>query len=434
MDQHTGINHLIDHFFRHEAGKMVSVLTKIFGAENMDLAEDVVQDSLVEAISNWQYNGIPQNPSAWLYRVAKNRALNIIHREKYRKQYAAESMHFPNAEWTAEPTLDYLFSEQQIQDDQLRMIFTCCHPAISIDGQIALALKTLCGLSIPEIAKAFLTSEENINKRLVRARQKIRDLKIPLDLPGGRDLEERLQSVLETIYLLFNEGYSASRGNDIIRYELCEEAIRLNDMILGNPSVKEKSCAYALQALMQLNASRFKARQDAVGNILTLEKQDRSRWDHSLLNAGFISLEKATASGEISRYHILAAISAYYCAATKYELTDWKSILALYDRLLEIEHSPLVLLNRAVAVSKVAGVARAIEELKKIEDSVPLRSYHHFYSTLGTFYMEAEEYKMAIPVLEKAVSLAPLDAEKAMLQKKMEYCLNKVPGSRTKAL
>jgi RNA polymerase sigma-70 factor (ECF subfamily) len=251
-------------------------------------------------------------------------------------------------------------------------------------------------------------------------------LKIPLTVPLGKELEERLQSVLETIYLLFNEGYSASQGNDLIRYELCEEAIRLTDMILGNPSFKEKACVYALQALMQLNASRFKARQDAGGNILTLEEQDRSLWDHSLMQGGFINLEKAASYKELSRFHILAAISAYHCAAIKYEMTDWKSILALYDRLLEIDRSPLVLLNRAIAVSKVEGIAAAIDELKNIQESLPLRSYHHFYSTLGAFYVEAEEYKTAIPILEKAVGLAPLLAEKAILKKKIDYCYLKM--------
>jgi RNA polymerase sigma-70 factor (ECF subfamily) len=426
LEENIRINQLVEHFFRHESGKMVSVLTKIFGAENLDLAEDVVQDSLIEAISQWQYKGIPENPSAWLFRVAKNKALNIINREKYKRQYSKEAIHFLQSEWTAEPAMVLLFSDQQIQDDQLRMIFTCCHPAITPDSQIALALKTLCGFSIPEIAKAFLTTEENINKRLVRARQRIRDDKIPFEVPQGKDLEKRLQTVLETIYLLFNEGYSASKGNEIVRYELCEEAIRLAEIIIAHQGIHSKSNVHALNALMQLNASRFKARQDSDRNILTLEEQNRSLWDRELIGKGFRSLEKATKDGTLSIYHILATISGYHCSSPNYESTNWESILSLYNHLLQIDNSPLVLLNRAIALSKVSGAEAAIAELKKIEGSPTLKSYHLYYSTLGTLYIELNRFKEAAPVLEKAIVMAPLQAEKALLQKKLTVCLKKI--------
>lgn len=425
MKQIGEINQLVDHFFRHESGKMVAVLTKIFGAENLDFAEDVVQDSILAAISQWQLKGIPDNPSAWLFRVAKNKALNIVNRGKYIRRYSREATHFLQSEWTAEPALDYLFSEQQIQDDQLRMIFTCCHPAITPDSQIALALKTLCGFSIPEIAKAFLTSEENINKRLVRARQKIREGKIPFEVPKESDLKHRLQTVLNTIYLLFNEGYSASKGNDIVRYELCDEAIRLAEIISNNISIEEKSTVFALLALMQLNAARFKARQDANGNIFTLEEQNRSLWDYAVMEKGFNNLEKSTVFNQISSFHILAAISAYHCSAANYASTDWKAILALYEKLLQIDNSPVVLLNRAIALSKVNGAAAAIIDLKSIKGSPSFKSYHLYYSTLGTFYIETGEYETAIPILEKAINLAPLPAEKSLLQKKLDFCLKK---------
>ena len=422
MNKNSEINQLVEHFFRHESGKIVAVLTKIFGAENLDLAEDVVQDSLVEAISHWQYKGVPGNPSNCLFRVEKNKALNIINREKYKRQYSKEATHFLRSEWTAEPALNLLFSEQQIHDDQLRMIFTCCHPAISPNSQISLALKTLCGFSIPEIAKAFLTTEENINKRLVRARQKIREDKIPFEVPTGNDLEKRLQTVLETIYLLFNEGYSASKGNDIVRYELCEEAIRLAEIITTNTAIHTKSNVYALQALMQLNASRFRARQDSSGNILTLEEQDRSLWNYELMEKGFNSLEKSTNTNHLSIFHILATISAYHCSASSYQATDWKAIFACYEKLIEIDNSPVVLLNRAIALSKVNGAAAAINELKKIEGSPSLKSYHLYYSTLGAFYIDDTRFKEAIPIFEKAIELAPLQAEKSLLQKKLDLC------------
>ncbi|MEP7376698.1 MAG: sigma-70 family RNA polymerase sigma factor [Chitinophagaceae bacterium] len=426
MTAQSEINLLIDHLFRHESGKLVSILTRIFGAENLDLAEDVVQDSLIEAIKHWTYKGIPDNPSAWLFKVAKNKALNIINREKYKRRYSSEFAHFLQSEWTAEPALDHLFSGKEIEDDQLRMIFTCCHPAISPDSQIALALKTLCGFSISEIAKAFLTTDENINKRLVRARQKIRDDKIPFEVPQEKDLEKRLQTVLETIYLLFNEGYSASSGKDLIRFAVCGEAIRLTEMIITHSAIYHKSNVYALLALMQLNASRFKARQDDDGNILTLEKQDRSLWDYQLMKKGFSHLEKSTSEEQISIYHILASISACHCSAINYQATDWKGILTLYDRLIQIDNSPVVLLNRAIALSKVSGAEKAIAELEQIKNSASLKTYHLFYSTKAEFHMQLNQFSIAISAIETAIKLAPLQKEKLLLQEKLAFCREKI--------
>ena len=404
---------------------MVAVLTKIFGTDNLDLAEDVVQDALVEAISQWQSKGVPDNPSAWLFRVAKNKALNIVNREKYKRQYSAEASHFLQSAWTAEPALDFLFSNTQIQDDQLRMIFTCCHPAITTDSQIALALKTICGLSIPEIARAFLTSEENISKRLVRARQKIREKKIPFEVPHGYELEKRQQAVLDTIYLLFNEGYSASGGKDLIRYSLCREAIRLTEIISTHPLITAKASVFALQALMQLNASRFKARQDAEGNIYTLEEQNRSLWDFELMEKGFVSLHKSTTNDQVTVFHILATISAYHCTAPDFQSTDWNSILGLYDKLMLLDPSPVVQLNRAIVLSKAVGLEEAIAELKKMGDSPLLTAYHLYYSTLASFLIESGHFEDALPVLKKAIGLTSLDAEKALLMKKWNLCMIK---------
>jgi RNA polymerase sigma-70 factor (ECF subfamily) len=420
------INQLVDHLFRHESGRLVAVLSRVFGPENLDLAEDVVQDSLIEAIKKWTYSGIPDNPSGWLFKVAKNKALNIIKHQQYERKYSSDVAHFLKSEWTVEPALDHLFSEEEIQDGQLRMIFTCCHPAISSDSQIALALKTLCGFSLPEIARAFLTTDENINKRLVRARQKIREDQIPFEVPQGKDLVKRLQAVLETIYLLFNEGYSASSGKDLIRLEVCEEAIRLAEMIAAHPAITNKSNVYALVALMQLNASRFKARQDADGNIITLENQDRSLWDYVLMEKGFSNLERSTSENQVSIYHILASISAYHCSAFRYDATDWESILTLYDRLIQIDSSPIVLLNRAVAISKVKGAEKAIAELEQIRNSVQLKSSHLFYSTIAQFYIELNQYSNAIPEIETAIELAPLPNEKLLLREKLTLCQQKI--------
>lgn len=422
MTKQTEINQLVDHLFRHESGKMISVLTRVFGVTNLDLAEDVVQDSLIEAIKQWTYKGIPDNPSGWLFKVAKNKALNIINREKHKREYTSDVVHFLQSEWTVEPALNHLFSEQEIQDDQLRMIFTCCHPAISLDSQIALALKTLCGFSIPEIAKAFLTTEENINKRLVRARQKIRDEKIPFEVPQGNDLEKRLQTVLEIIYLLFNEGYSASKGNDIIRYELCEEAIRLTQIIADDKTIQRKENVYALLSLMFLNASRFKSRQANDGHLLTMEEQDRSLWDNKLKGTGLFYLEKITENKSISSYHILATISAYYSIAIDYQSTDWKSILALYDNLIQLDNSPLVLLNRAIVLSKVSGAAKAISELEQLKHVPALQTHHLFYSIQAELFIEQKQFSKAKKALQTAIQLAPLENEKILLQSRLKVC------------
>jgi len=423
--QESNVKQIVDNLFRHDSGKLVSVLTRIFGAENLEMAEDVVQDSLVEALNQWTYKGIPDNPSGWLFMVAKNKALNIVNREKYRRKYLSDVVHLLDSEWTAEPALNYIFSEKQILDDQLRMMFTCCHPSISSDSQVALTLKTLCGFSILEIAKAFLTTEENINKRLVRARQKIREDNIAFDVPEGSDLEPRLAAVLETIYLLFNEGYSASGGNDLIRFELCEEAIRLTEIIAGHESIVNKANVYAMLALMYLNASRFKSRISDRGDILTLAEQDRALWDLDLMQKGFYNLEKSTADKTLSIYHILAAISAYHCSARDFESTDWKSILSLYDKLVLLDGSPLVLLNRAIVLSKLNGPLSALNELKKIEETSALEAYHLFHSTRGEFYLQLNNLNEASESFRKAIALSPLQAEKEHLQRRLDLCLKK---------
>jgi RNA polymerase sigma factor (sigma-70 family) len=421
----SNVHKIVDNLFRHDAGRLVSVLTRIFGSENLDLAEDVVQDSLVEALNQWTYKGIPDNPSGWLFTVAKNKALNIVNRERNRKKYSSDVAHFLASEWTAQPALNHIFSEQQILDDQLRMMFTCCHPSISSDSQVALTLKTLCGFSILEIARAFLTTEENINKRLVRARQKIRDDKIAFEVPEGMYLESRLAAVLETIYLLFNEGYSASTGNDVIRFELCGEAIRLAGIIAEHQSIQNKSNVYAMLALMYLNASRFKARTSERGDILTLAEQERSQWDLSLMQKGFYYLEKSTIDNTLTIYHILAAISAYHCSARDFESTDWKSILSLYDKLIHIDATPIVMLNRAIVLAKVEGARKGLEVLEQIKESPALTSYHLFYSTQGEFFLEINDLDRANESFEKAIALSTLPAEKEYLRKKLETCRKK---------
>ena len=419
MTEKNNIPRLVDHLFRHESGKLVSVLTRIFGIENLDLAEDVVQDSLVEAMTHWEYKGIPDNPSAWLFRVAKNKALTIISREDHKRKYISSVVHLLRSELTAEPALNHLFSEEEIQDDQLRMIFTCCHPSLSPDSQIALALKTLCGFSIPEIARAFLTTVDNINQRLKRARQSIREASIPFDIPSGKELDKRLDAVLETIYLLFNEGYSASQGNDLIRYELCEEAIRLAQIVAAEKTIQQKENVEALLALMFLNASRFSARQDSEGGLLTMEEQDRGLWDGQLRAIGLYHLHEASRNSSLSIYHILATISAQHSLAPDYASTDWNSILSLYDILITLDSSPLTRLNRSIAVARVKGPGEALAELETISSNPAIDKYYLFHATRAEFLTQAGEHTAAATALEKAIRLAPLSSIKELLTKRL---------------
>ena len=382
-----------------------------------------MQEAFIEAITHWVADGIPDNPHGWLYKVAKNKALNALKREQFKRQSSSDVAHFLQSEWTVQPALEHFFSDEEIKDDQLRMIFTCCHPAISQDSQIALALKTLCGFGIREIAKAFLTSEENINKRLVRARRKIREDKIPFDVPVGNALENRLKAVLETIYLMFNEGYKASFGDELIKYELAEEAIRLAQMLISHPAIIEKQLIHALLALMQLNASRFKARYDEHGHIQTLQHQNRSLWDKMLMRKGFLNLQKSQPHDYISKYHILAVISAYHCAAPTFEDTNWTGILHEYNRLIKLDASPIVRLNQAIAQAKVEGPRSGLESLKKIRG---LKDYYLYYSAKAEFHIELHEFSSALEALEKAHQMASMDAEKTLLKDRISFCLQKI--------
>lgn len=426
MKSTSEINELVEHFFRHESGKMISVLTGIFGTNNLILVEDIVQDTLTEAISNWTYKGIPENPIAWLYTVAKNKTLNAIKRNRYQEKYISENLYFQKNQQITEMSLTGAFLEESISDDQLRMMFMCCHPSISKDSQIALILKTLCGFNISEIAKSFLTNNESINKRLVRARKTIREDSVPFEVPSNQQLVNRVDAVLEALYLLFNEGYSASNGEALIREELCTESIRLAEMVVNHKFITNKSDVYALIALMQLNSSRFKAREDNNGNIFTLSQQNRSLWDFHIMEQGFSNLEKSAQNHQISKYHILATISAYHCSAKDFKSTDWKSILTLYDKLLSIDNSPIIILNRAIALSNLGSVKKAIQELDTIENDKLIKSNYLFYSTKAEFYFQIKDYTIAKKTLKKAIELAPLTTEKRMLENRFqEYFADK---------
>ena len=413
-------NILAEHFFRHEYAKMVAVITRYFGLEQLNLAEDIVQDTLLEAITSWDFKGIPENPTAWLYTVAKNKALNALSRTKYQQKYESEFRHLRSSE-SLESSVEEVFAEEKVADDQLRMMFACCHPSISPDAQITLMLKTLCGLSIHELANAYLTAEDTINKRLVRARKTLRQKQISLDFPAAGEMTTRLETVIKSIYLLFNEGYNASNGKDHIRFDLCMEAIRLAKLISENRLFRENTTIHALLALMLLNAARFNARIDNQGMIIEMEKQDRRHWHQPLIAEGLSHLEKIKKDEAISDFHFMAAISAIHCTTSHYQQTDWKQILSLYDGLLMLNPSPIVKLNRTVAYANVHGYPKAILQAEALLPT-ELKEYHHLHSTLAEFYLKARRYNKACSSLVTAIQLNPNEAELKLLKARLTDC------------
>lgn len=415
---------LVDHLFRHEAGKMVSVLTRIFGFEHIEIAEDIVQDTFIKALKEWSYHKIPINPQAWLYRVAKNAAIDIIRKNKYADEYKSELNFLLKSEWTLTNSVDSMFLDSEIKDSQLRMIFTCCYPELPPESQIALTLKTLCGFSVKEISKALLTTESNINKRLFRAKQKIKELKLTFEIPAAREIHNRLEVVHKVIYLIFNEGYNSSSEDMLIRKDLCSEAIRLAE-ILKESDAGRNTTTYALLALMYLHVSRLDARIDSEGKILLLKEQDRSLWAKDLIEKGLDYLHEASTGDKISEYHLEAGIAAFHASVKSFEETDWKGILRLYDLLIEIAPGSIKNLNRAIVICQIDGPQKAIEELKKIDD---LKDYHLYQSTLAEFYFLSGNYESSLEHFEKALKLTESKAEKTLIKRKLEKTREKVTG------
>lgn len=411
------ISRLAEHLFRHEAGKLVSVLTSIFGIERLQLAEDVVQEALLRALQTWPYYGVPKNPAAWITQTAKNLALDVLRREKIFRGKAAAII--ATMDRAAEG--DAVSFDHEIKDERLQMMFVCCHPLIPQEAQVALALKTLCGFSSAEIGRAFLTTEAAIEKRLVRARQKIRQARISFEIPAGQELSRRLDAVLQTLYLLFNEGYKASSGDRLVRQELCDEAIRLAALLAEHPAGNHPK-THALLALMLLNAARFSARVDTEGNILPLKDQDRSAWSAPLIARGMLHLSRAAAGDEVSAYHLQAGIAACHCSAPDYQSTDWQQILALYDRLIMQDDSAVIALNRAVALAQVNGPKAGLEAVAKIRDQGSLDSYYLLYVVLGEFELQLNHREAAANHLRMALQLTELKSEHSFLSRRLQEC------------
>jgi RNA polymerase sigma factor (sigma-70 family) len=408
---------LPDHYFRREFGRLVSVLSRRFGVHRVELCEDAVQTALLRAVQSWPQRGPPEDKSAWLYRVALNEVLGALRRERrteastdHAEQHAADSS-----------TEEGVYLEHEVRDDQLRMLFVCANPEIPRESQIVFALKTLCGFSTEEIALRLFHSHEAIYKRLQRARTALREHIDELEQPGLQQLASRLPAVLEILYLLFTEGYSSAQPQQMIRRELCEEAIRLGRLLEEHPVGAVPETA-ALLALMYLNAARFDVRVDGTGGLLVLEEQDRSLWDRELIQIGVSYLHRSARGDCFTRYHAEAAIAAEHCLAPTYPETRWQEIARLYQTLDALSPSPIHTLNRAIAIAEWRGPEAGLALLEPLNPPSWLLGYYLWDATLGELYRRRGDRDRAIAHLTRALTAAPTHAERGLLQRRLQAC------------
>ncbi len=401
---------LIPRLFKTEYGKIIAVLCKLFGSTHLEAAEDIVHDTFLLASETWGLKGIPDNPTAWLYTVAKNKTVDYLRRNKVFAEKVSVAVKSAGAD-AEEPDID--LSGPNIEDSQLRMIFVVCNPAIPREAQVGLALRVLCGFGIDEIAEAFLSNKETINKRLLRARQKLREENMSTNLPPETEMGVRLEAVLTIIYLLFNEGYYSSTQNSVLRKELCMEAMRLCYFLLQHPATRTPP-VNALLSLMCFHASRFDARLDAAGEPVLYEAQNRELWNDDLIEKGNYYLIQSAHGPQASKYHLEAAIAYWHCQKTPAP-GKWKEILDLYNKLLMLEYSPVAALNRTYALSKVKGKPAAIREAEQLQ----LAGSHLYHSLLGNLYTGVDAAKAA-EHYQTAWRLAKTEHDKAVIARHLK--------------
>ncbi len=403
---------LVEHFFRHETGRLHGALIRLLGVHNLALAEDVAQEAMLRALRSWSMGGIPANPSAWITQVAMNLGRDALRHQRMAtgKETAIVTHH---EQTLGTPAVAWGVA-QEIRDDTLRLMFVCAHPAIAPDAQVVLTLKVLCGFSTGEIARAFFSSEAAIEKQLTRTKQRIAEAGLGFELPEGADLAPRLDGVLASLYLLFNEGYKASSGDRLLREDLSHEAIRLAAVLVTHPAGRTPR-SHALLALMLLTAARFPARVDDAGTMLRLEHQDRSKWDQQLIARGLHHLHEAAQGEALGEYHLQAGIAAVHATATDYAATDWALILRHYDHLARIKPSPVVALNRAVAVAQVHGAQAGLEAIAAIPDKQRLESNYLIHAVAGELHFRLKNHRAAAESFRRALGLAQVGPEQQYL-------------------
>lgn len=399
---------------------MVAHLAALLGPAHLDLAEESVQDAMLRGLGIWPHQGVPENPAAWLFRVAHNSAIDAIRKKKLlgsNTEAVVTELSRCAASRDNEPALDI---EEQLRDDELRMIFMCCHPEMSREASVALSLKIIGGFSVAEIARAFFEQESATAQRIVRAKRYIRDHSLALEVPSGPELSKRIDSVLEVLYLMFNEGYAAHQGEQLIRHDLCLEALRLGRLLAGSSAALPR--VHALVALMAFQAARFEERLDKSGDLILLEQQDRSRWDYGLISLGFYHFDRSMAGDEVSEYHVQAAIAATHARAPDGESINWSIILTLYDQLLAINSSPVVALNRVVAVSRLHGPQRALADLHALESDPALRNYYLLLAVRGHLLLDCRRFCEAADSFRNALECPCSGPERRFLKNKLAEC------------
>lgn len=412
----TGL--LLDHLFRRQAGRIVAHLTRLLGPAQLDLAEESVQEAMVRALQTWPTQGVPENAEGWLFRVAHNAAIDAVRRNRALRDKTdaivadlCRSASIP----PGDPSI-----ERRLRDDELRMIFLCCHPDIPRDSSVALSLKTVGGFSVREIARAFLADDTAIAQRLVRTKRQIRESGMTLDAPSAAEMQRRLDAALDVIYFIFNEGYTAHEGDELIRRDLCQEALRLGRLIAASSLAQPR--VHALVALMALQAARSEARVDTSGNLVLLEEQDRSRWDQQLISLGFHHFDRSMSGEDVSQYHVEAAIAATHARAAADGSIDWPLILNLYGQLMELNPSPVVRLNRAVAVAKLEGPAAALDAIEPLEADPKLRDYYLLLAVRGHLLLQLNRLTEAAHCFRAALGCRCSEPERRFLRRKLEEC------------
>lgn len=408
---------LVEHFFRHEFGRLVAVLTRSLGVRQLDLVEDVVQSALMQALETWSRRGVPEDPAGWLYRTARNQAIDAWRREQTHAR-ALPHLLDDSERHTMPPEAQFA---DEIGDEPLRLLFVCCHEAVPAESRVAFALRTLCGFSTAEIARGLLTTEANVQKRIARARERLRELDVELEEPTGPQLRERLDAVLSVIYLLFSQGCHATHADVPIRRDLCDEARRLAKM-LADQSVGDVPAVQALLALMCFHAARFDARVSLAGDIVLFEQQDRSAWNWSDVREGMAWLGQCAAGDELTRYHVEASIAWEHCRALNISDTDWSRIVELYDVLDRIAPSPVHALNRAVALAYLHGPQAGLDHLAAIDpEKIPAR-YPGWHAVAGELHFRLDQYSAAERAWQVALALATASADQEFLRRRLADC------------
>jgi RNA polymerase sigma-70 factor (ECF subfamily) len=412
MKQST--NQLVEHFFRHESANLVAVLTRAFGIRRIDLVEDMVQVAMLEAMHAWKQRGVPEDPAAWMHRVAKNRILDALRREKTHEKAIALSGQSSDEE---ESIVDGWLEEERLPDSLLRMIFVCCHPSLERKTQIALTLKTRCGFGISEIARGLLLPHDTVKKRIWRAKNSLATANVRLELPSGDSLTQRRDVVHDVLYLMFNEGYSTAHGTEPIRDDICEEAARLCHLLCESPC--SSPATKALLALLLFHAARLDARTDEEGAVILLEDQDRAKWDRRLIGAAQSWLAQSKAD-QPTTFHLEAAIAMQHCISPSVEATDWGTIVRLYSRLLQLRESPIYALNRAIAVGQAGDTREAMSQLQSLRNREDMKNYLLLDCAFARIHELEDNTQEAIDSYLVALSKAVAPHEQELLKRKLQ--------------